>query len=337
MEVIKTQAREFIDLNSIPYLPYNLIDMNKYLPLYKFIPTFNLMTSRGCINRCSYCYNQFFNTQTWRSISPENTVNSITMLYREYGIRSFYFVDDNFLINVKRALNIASLIEKLPFKICWQIQGVTANSLLKLGPTDLKLLENSGLIRISVGVESGSEKIVKLICKPSEIEDVIKINKILSNYNIVVYYSFICGFPNETIEDLKKSIALAFKLIKDNKNARTSPFYIYTPFPNTPLYEQILNLGFKSPKTLSGWSRFDHNRINLDFFSKNYKKILIGLNFVSLFIDNKFDEYTIPIFLKIIIKLYKPIARFRMKRMKFSFLIERLMMKFVLKLKGLNL
>lgn len=336
-KIIENKKRKLIDLENLPPLPYDLLDITKYLPKYQNIPTVYIMSSRGCVHNCGYCYNQYFNRKKWRSITPEKVIEKIRFLHNKFDIKAFYFVDDNFLVDVNRGLKIASLIRDLPFKISWQIQGITANSFLKLSFADLKLLEQSGLKRVSIGAETGSNRILKEINKCSTIAQVIKLNKILSKYNIIVYYSFICGFPGERLTDLKKTIALAFHIIRDNPNARTSPFYIYSPFPKTPFYEKAVDMGFKPPQKLQGWARFDHNRLNLNLFSKKYQKILRGVNFVSLFIDKKFNEYTIPTILRIMTSLYRPIARFRIKHLIFSFLLERWALNLLLRALGTRL
>jgi len=95
--VIQNEEREYLDLNRIPNLPYDLIDIKHYLPLFKGRRTLYMETSRGCVGKCAFCSNIVYNKRQWRAMSAETVLERIKSVYNKYGINSFYFIDDNFL------------------------------------------------------------------------------------------------------------------------------------------------------------------------------------------------------------------------------------------------
>jgi len=206
-----TGYRNFVNLNRLPDVPYHLVNVRNYLPIYNRKKSVAMQTSRGCCLNCHYCYNTVFNRQQWRSLSAEKVVDNAKYLVENFGVEDIYFVDDNFFVDFERARKIASGLAKIGVE--WQVQGVTVSDVLKMSYEYLSFLERSGLIRITIGAESGSDRIRKLIGKPEPVSQVLEVNRKLSAFNIRVFYSFITGFPTETREDLKMKIQTLMETI----------------------------------------------------------------------------------------------------------------------------
>jgi len=97
------KRREFINLNTQPKIPYNLIDIEKYIAKKSFASgkpgrDVALYTSRGCPHRCAFCYNKEFNKRVWRGESAERVIEHIKYLVNTYKISSFNVQDDEFLL-----------------------------------------------------------------------------------------------------------------------------------------------------------------------------------------------------------------------------------------------
>ena len=123
------------------------------------------------------------------------------------------------------------------------------------------------------------------------------------------------GLPMETIDDLKKTVSLSYQLMKDNPHAIISQYQIYTPYPGTDLYDYSLKSGFKEPKSLEEWSKYRFEVSNIPFISKKQRKVLRMLAFTTWFIDNKLQIYSGKKMIKILAKMYKPIAEYRIKNL----------------------
>ncbi|MBN2459011.1 radical SAM protein [Candidatus Woesearchaeota archaeon] len=313
--------RAFLDLDKLPDIPYHLVNVSDYLQLYDNRKSLAIQTSRGCPNQCTYCYNVVYNKRRWRGLSSGTVIERIKLAVKEFGVEDVYLLDDNFFIDMKRAKAIAQGLKRLG--ITWQAQGVTVESIDVMSNDYLKLLEQSGLRRVTLGIESGSPRIRRLIGKNDDVDKIIRVNKRLRGQNIIVFCSFITGFPTETREDLQKTISLIFSLLKDNPNMRNSPVYNFIPYPGTKMAELAKKHGFKEPVSLEQWADFAYSNSNVPYIgSIASKKELESLYFSSIFIDDKFREYTSSGLIRILARLYRPFARFRVRNLFFKFMIE---------------
>jgi radical SAM superfamily enzyme YgiQ (UPF0313 family) len=316
--------RDFLDLDTLPDIPYHLVDVKKYLPMQFGMPTLYMQTSRGCPHRCTYCYNAVFNMRKWRPMSAEKTAERIADARHDFGVKNFYFVDDNFFTDLKRAREIAERITELDVK--WQVQGVCVSDVDKMDDGYLRAIEKSGCLQFRIGAESGSQRILEMIKKKTTVEQIKEVNRKLVSFNIAPYYHFLCGYPGETLDELRKSIELAFLLLRENPRARISPLHCFTPEPGTEMYELAVNEGFIPPAKLEGWTGTDRRTA----YNPKNKELLEGLNFVSLFIDKKSDDVASPL-IRLFAKFYRPIARYRMEKMFFRFMVEKKMREWYLK------
>jgi len=110
------------DLDSLPFPAYDLIqDIYKYSPPpcnYKKLPVVNIMTSRGCPNKCTFCDQSIFGRRL-RSRSAENVAAEIEMLYSQYGVREIAFVDDTFTLRPKRNRELFRILDEKKISIPW--------------------------------------------------------------------------------------------------------------------------------------------------------------------------------------------------------------------------
>jgi radical SAM superfamily enzyme YgiQ (UPF0313 family) len=130
------------------------------------------------------------------------------------------------------------------------------------------------------------------------------------------------GFPTETTSDIKKTIQLALKLLTENSKSKISTIKILTPFPGTEIFERALKEGFKPPSTLEGWTNFNWDNVNLPWISKERKRILEKLYFISAFLSEKLQREGKSEVLRILAEVYKPIAFYRMKNFCFKCMPE---------------
>ena len=315
--------RPFLDLEQVPEVPYQLVDVKDYLPEFRSVPSLNVETSRGCPNRCAYCYNYQYNRCTWRSQSPSRVLDRLRYAVDHLGVRGFYLTDDNFFARVSRGLEIARRIREERFGIQWQLQGVEISTVMEMSKKDLDLLRASGCVRFSFGADSGSDRILQRLKKKHRARDIIEVNQRLAAYDITIYYSFLSGIPTETGDDLKKTVDMLLTLVDGNHNARVSPLYNYFPFPGAPLYEEIVSQhGYLAPERLEDWETVDYGATNIDYVSRGMQEQLERLYLPSLFLDRKFHEYNTRSWLRILSDVYRPLARFRIKNRYFRFPLE---------------
>ena len=224
------------DLDTIPFPDYKKLDIERYYELgmsqslegnKRF---FTLFTSRGCPNQCIYCsaHNVFGYKNRVRSI--ENVLSEIDWLIKDYGLEELLIQDDNFTSDRKRSDNI--LDELITKKLSWCIpNGVEVNSI------DMKFLEKvkaSGGNDLTIAIESGSERVLKMIRKKVDLKWAKLVIKNMREMGIYSKVFFMIGFPGETKEDIEKTIDFASELKAD-----WSSFSIVNPLPGTELSKQI--------------------------------------------------------------------------------------------------
>jgi len=256
------------------------VDFEKY-PIFKeyfvkrdgFKRAFTLETSRGCPHNCFFCHNSAHKSP-YRFISAKKVIEIINSLTMNYEFDGLIFQEDNFFANKRRVMGILNYL-KTQGNIGWKANS-RIDYFIKF-INDQKFMENlirSGCKVLQFGIESGSKKILEMINKRININDVIDINKRLSNYPISIRYNFMIGFPKETDKDLADTFKLMKKLSKDNQNVEPPFLNIYTPYPGTQLYNEALRCGFKEPNKLEEWSKFIWNKASADWLSEESKKYL---------------------------------------------------------------
>jgi radical SAM superfamily enzyme YgiQ (UPF0313 family) len=312
----------FCDLDELPGLPYSLIDMKRYLPKFQGRRTIYLETSRGCLNQCGFCYNQAYHNRKWRSMSAARVLDDIKKIVKDFTVKSFYIVDDNFFVDLSRFREIAEGLIRFNQDIIWEAQGITIDSASRMKKEDFALLEKSGCRKVHFGVESGSEAVLKSVKKNIKACDVLDVNRRLNGFNIVAQYNFMAGFPRENDADIKDTVNLIWKLMKDNKKSIISPICPYTPYPGTELYQQaIKEEGFLQKNKLEEWVCADYGS-NI-WRSRKKSKFLNALFFSSMFLDlHRLNDMIENPLYQLFIFLYRPIARLRVKNLFFSFMPE---------------
>jgi hypothetical protein len=138
----------------------------------------------------------------------------------------------------------------------------------------LRLIKKSGCSVITFGVESGSDRMLKLINKDIVMEQVYRANQRALSFGFKINYHFMVGFPEETKEDVIETIK-AIRILTENKRVNIYGPSIYTPYPMTPLFDRCCELGFVPPQRLEDWIQYDWDIDSmLPWFDKKYKSFL---------------------------------------------------------------
>lgn len=326
-KTIENANGPFLDLNKLPQTPYHLVNLNDYSH-FSFGKDISMETSRGCPNKCAFCFEPLVNRRKWRSIKPTKVIETIKLVVDKFKVNNIWFSDDNYFKEIKRANAIAEGIINEGLDIHWNC-GAHVNSLSRCTNEELLKIEKSGLKWLSMGVESGSQDILNSINKNITPKRVIDLNKKLKNFNeIIPKYNFMTGFVSETDEDLKKTTYLILRLLKDNPNAIIQALYSVTPYPGIEIFNIAVKNGFIPPTDLEGWIDFNPECwiSNIPWLNKKQIKKLKLLYFSSLFIDNKISLHKKLFMLELFKKIYKPIGKYRFKSHSTKFPIELLLL-----------
>lgn len=265
-KIINNPDRDFIEnLDSLPFPSRDL-----FLNDTKYYDYGYIMTGRGCPFECTYCASKKIWGRKVRYRSEQNVVDEVKYVYETFGTNFFYFVDDTFTLNKKRAKKICELLIDLNLDIKW----ICDTRVDTIDEELLRLMKQAGCYRVKIGVESGSERILKKIKKKITKDKVRKAVSLIKKVGLDFTIYLLIGFPSETNADAMETIHFAEEL--DPTYCSVS---ILAPYPGTEIYEDLLNQGRKLPK--EHWEYFFHQSkdmiIALDI-DENIVDELLSLN-----------------------------------------------------------
>lgn len=205
-----------------------------------------IYTSRGCPYNCAYCMaacSRNHELGVPRHKTPDRVIHELKTITETYtDVEAIRVVDDLFLYNEKSFLDAIAIFNNFSFK--WRAMCHIRSIRVLKDDSILNKLFDSGCRELFIGIESGSPKILHDIHKTASIE-IIKESVIrILNVGISVKGYFICGFPDETINDLEQTYELARYLTvyakEHNLHFRNSTFQ-FRPYYGTELYDKIVS------------------------------------------------------------------------------------------------
>lgn len=207
-----------------------------------------MISSRGCPYNCAFCM-QVLGRQVRRR-SAESVVREMEYAIDHYGAHTIYFLDEILLFNDQLTFDTLNLMiqRNIPNRIRWR--GLTRVNLV-----NEKLIgkaREAGCFSLEIGIESGSNEILKHINKRITVEQAEEAVRIIKSSGISVEANFILGHPHETPATIKATIDLAARL-----NPNTIAIGVMTPYPGTKIYEMAQH-GEGGYRLLSrDWSKYD--------------------------------------------------------------------------------
>jgi anaerobic magnesium-protoporphyrin IX monomethyl ester cyclase len=244
-------------LDELGFPSWDLINPRDY-PLapqgaiFKKFPFAPIVTTRGCPHNCGFCAGYSITGKKVRKRSIENIIEEIVFLRQRYGIKEIHFLDDNFTLDKEYVQGFCQRIinEGLRFNWCCP-NGLRLDS---LDGQTISMMKQAGCYYISVGIESGSPRILREQRKGLAIQDIKSQISLIRKYGIDVNGFFIIGYPGETEEDIEATIDFSKRL-----GLSRAAFFNFIPLPGSTIYEALSRKG--EIKNLS-WENLTQNRVS---------------------------------------------------------------------------
>lgn len=242
---IKNEKRPFIEnLDELPFPARHLVDNSIYRRPDNGKVQAVVKVARGCPFHCFFCLATPVSGAKVRKRSPENIVAELKECVEKYNIRNFLFWSDIFNLDREWTLELCKKIIESGLKITWS-SNTRADT---MDDEMAKMMYKSGCRLVSIGVESGSQKMLDKIGKKITLDNIRNTVKILKKNKIKIYNYFVIGLPWETEETVEETIKFAIEL-----DSNFISFYTATPLPGTKYFAYAMlnklvegNLDFRS-------------------------------------------------------------------------------------------
>jgi len=263
-EIITNKPRVKVrEVDDLPMPNRSVFPIEKYLETWKTAhgkSALNISTQRGCPYTCKWCSTAVYG-QSYRRRSPELVVQELSQLMTTYQPDTFWFVDDVFTVSHKWMRGFAEAIKEAGLKI--QYECITRAE--RMNEEVIQILKDTGCIRVWIGAESGSQKIIDAMDRQVDI-NVVKQQLIATREAGIETGTFIMvGYPGETYED----ILLTAKYLEDSLPDQFTITKSY-PIKGTSLHSEIESKITSQPPWETSTDReIEFTRLYSDRFYQN--------------------------------------------------------------------
>ncbi|MDL2226906.1 B12-binding domain-containing radical SAM protein [Deltaproteobacteria bacterium OttesenSCG-928-M10] len=196
-----------------------------------------LATSRGCLKSCRFCGARAIWPGPVRYRSIEKVVAEAAALRAEHGydFQHFSIFDDDFLARPERVFEfcrrLAALNDDYRFRCYGRVNNLQDEKLLET-------LFQAGCREIWVGVESGSQKVLKNMGKGITVEQIKRLDRLFQAYDFPWLAFIILGTPGEEEGDIRETLAM----LKEGHFPAIQPF-TFQPYTGTAFFNEMRAAG----------------------------------------------------------------------------------------------
>jgi len=232
-EVVVTPQRPHIADLDVLDVAWHLLDWEDYH--YNVEPwgrMASVLTSRGCMMGCSFCSQRLFWRGEWRARDPRKVVAEIRHLVEDYAVEFITLIDAYPTRDRERWIEILDLLIEaaLPVRLLIEtrVEDIIRDADI------LQKYSDAGIIHVYLGAETSTDDQLASLNKGTTTDQNKQAVDLLKANGIMIEASFMIGFPNETQDSIKVTIAEAIRL-----NPDIAVFPVITPMPFTPLWAEM--------------------------------------------------------------------------------------------------
>ncbi len=286
---LKTLKEEFEDLKEyqgIKYFEYLEVDTLDELPLIEFEdlnlscygPFIGILRTRGCKNRCIFC-SECFLYKKFRSYSPRYFLDQVRLLHRKYSKKFFSFQDSDFFSEIENLEKFLDFLLEDNIKIFWEAQVCIKK---EISEEFLRKVKKAGCQRLFIGLESGSDSVLKRMNKKFTTQEAVDFFKKLKKADLFFEVSLMAGFYQETEKEFKQTL----DFLRENKNLilKVAQISTFTPYQPSLIYRR----GVKNSDLKLGLKRARKLLKVLEEEGIKYTQYFIN-NLIDVQIKNKFN------------------------------------------------
>ena len=222
------------NLDDVPMVDYSLIKPD-IMRLFSEDGSwaFPLDSGRGCPFACTFCSTKLFWQRKFRLKSDERILLEMEDLYRNYGVRVFGFMHDMFTLKKENVLSFCRKLRASGMEASWYCSSRADT----LDEEMIAEMARSYAKGISVGIETGSQRMQKLIKKNLDLEKSFETLRLIHKYGLELQVYFMYGFPGETELDLSHTMDYFFRVCELDKNVE-SGFFLCSFLQGSEMFEK---------------------------------------------------------------------------------------------------
>jgi radical SAM superfamily enzyme YgiQ (UPF0313 family) len=233
-EIIRNPPRPLSrSINKYPQTAWDLIPIEDYNCLTLLRPFATMVTTRGCPWHCGYCSQVYSEKLRFRSVKL--VVDEMEYLVRKRGVREIVFFDETFTIGKKRMMKFSDEVQRRGFKVKFNIRA-------RVDTVDrdvVRALKKAGLRSIHMGVEAGTNRVLKIMNKQITREQTERAFRICREEGVDTRGYFMIGYYDTTPSDIEDTIRFASDIGLD-----WASFSVATALPATDLYRIAQERGY---------------------------------------------------------------------------------------------
>ncbi|RPF39761.1 radical SAM superfamily enzyme YgiQ (UPF0313 family) [Streptomyces sp. Ag109_G2-6] len=252
-EVIRNENAPVIsDLDAVPTPAFHLYP---HIKECRYIP---LELGRGCPFACEFCSTNDFFRRQFRLKSPERVINEMRKIKQEYKISTFDLVHDMFTVDRKRVVQFCEALLASGETFHWNCSARTDCVDDEL----IALMAKAGCKGIFFGIETGSARLQKIVKKRIDLSEATRRIECTDRHGITTAVSLITGFPEETMEDLRDTVAFMLDALRLDHAA--PQLHLLAPLAETPIHsryrDQLVLDDIYSDMSYQGWRQSHADR-----------------------------------------------------------------------------
>ncbi len=235
---VNEKKRFICELDKIPWPARNLFNVTGYFNTTRGwgkeqgYRRLSMITSRGCPYGCSFCGIHLNTGKKFRMRSAKNVLAEIEFLVSEYDVQEIMFEDDNISLNKKRFIEILQGIKDRFPGLRWS--ATSGMALWTLDEEILRLMKESGCLKVYLGLESGNERVLKDVISKhlTSLEEVRNGVDRIKRVGLPTVGFWVLGNPGETRKEMWDTLDFARTLQLDYNQV-----LIALPYKGTKLYD----------------------------------------------------------------------------------------------------
>ena len=321
----KNLPRPMVDMNSFGAVNYDLIDVEAYFEK-KGKRQFDYISSIGCFFRCSFCADPYVFNRRFSAISAERMGEELAFYKEKYQFTDLNFQDETFFTYAKRIGEFSQELIDRKLNISWAAT-MRADQGKRLSAEIWEQCKKSGLRRLLIGVESGSQEMMDWMKKDIKLPQVFFCADKCKELDIGVIFPFIVGFPGESDQSIVETVKVIKRLRSQSKKFDTPIFY-FKPYPGSAITAEVVEKGYQLPQTTEEWADFDYIGSSGPWVTKEKEQFFEAFKF---YLKLGYGERG-----GILLALLRMLSRWRCKKDNFAFPFEKKLAQIFLTQKKLS-